>query len=247
MEQIAIISDIHGNLPALEAVVQDIRQRGIARIYCLGDLVGKGPDSPVVVDICREICAATVYGNWDEVMADETQGTSVHWHWNRQRLGRERLTYLRELPYAIDFMLSGRCVRLFHASAQGVNHRVSFRHDFQRLRDMFLNTNFTGHATLPPNIVGYGDIHHPFMLPVERGLLFNVGSVGNPLDYCTLAGYAILSGEWASQAEGQFGLEIVRVPYDMDRALALARAVDMPQYAEYEFELRTGNHRSQMP
>lgn len=56
MDQIAIISDIHGNLPALEATLADIHKRNIQTIYCLGDLVGKGPDSAKVVDICRSVC-----------------------------------------------------------------------------------------------------------------------------------------------------------------------------------------------
>lgn len=247
MDHIAVISDIHGNLPALEAVLGDIRTRGIEQIYCLGDLVGKGPDSPAVVDLCREVCCATVLGNWDAEMASDKPKTSAHWYWNRPRLGAARLAYLATLPYAIDFTLSGRRVRLFHASAQGVEHRVSFRHDFQRLREMFHNTDATGHEVPPPDIVGYGDIHHPYILPVDRGMIFNVGSVGNSLDYCTLAGYAILRGNWESTKEGPFSVEIMRVPYDIEQALAMARAVDMPRYAEYEFELRTGDHRSQMP
>jgi len=247
MHQIAIISDIHGNLPALEAVLDDIRDRGIERLYCLGDLVGKGANSAAVVDLCREVCTATVRGNWDETMADAARGASAQWQWNREQLGHTRLAYLRDLPYAIDFMLSGRRVRLFHASAQSTYHRVSFRHDFQRLRGMFLNTVATGYGQRAPDIVGYGDIHHPFLLPVERGILFNVGSVGNSLDYCTLAGYAILRGDWQSDQEGPLGVEIIRVPYDIERALAMARAVEMPNYAEYAFELHTGNHRSQMP
>ena len=126
MEQIAIISDIHGNLPALEAVLEDIRQRQIERIYCLGDLVGKGPDSAAVIDLCRDVCTATVRGNWDETMVDEERGTSAHWQWNRERLGHARLTYLRNLPFAVDFLISGRRVRLFHASPQSVHHRSPF-------------------------------------------------------------------------------------------------------------------------
>lgn len=247
MDQCAIISDIHGNLPALEAVLADIQQRGIERIYCLGDLVGKGPDSVAVTDLCRERCTAVVMGNWDAQMADGKAKTSFHWQWNRERLGQARLDYLRALPFAIDFTVSGRRVRLYHASAQSIYHRVSFRHDFQRLREMFLNTEATGDGVAPPAIVGYGDIHHPFLLPVDYGLLFNVGSVGNPLDYCTLAAYAIMRGKWESVTEGPFNIEIARVPYDIERSLAMARTADMPNYAEYEFELRTANHRSQMP
>ncbi len=54
MDKIAVISDIHGNLPALEAVLADIQQRDIHRIICLGDLVGKGPDSSKAIDIIKE-------------------------------------------------------------------------------------------------------------------------------------------------------------------------------------------------
>lgn len=58
MDRIALISDIHGNIPALEATLDDIRRRGIVRIFCLGDLGGKGPHGEKVVDICREVHAS---------------------------------------------------------------------------------------------------------------------------------------------------------------------------------------------
>ncbi|MCE7990178.1 MAG: hypothetical protein DYG89_54245 [Caldilinea sp. CFX5] len=89
MDQIALISDLHGNLPALEATLADIRGRGIDRIFCLGDLVGKGPHSAQTVDISREVCAGTVKGNWDDFILAETDKPTLVWH--RQRLGQERL------------------------------------------------------------------------------------------------------------------------------------------------------------
>ncbi len=61
MDRIAIISDLHGNLPALEATLADIRQREIGRILCLGDLVGKGPHSEVAVDRCWSLPAAPTH------------------------------------------------------------------------------------------------------------------------------------------------------------------------------------------
>ena len=63
MDRIAIISDIHGNIPALEATLRDIQRRNIKRIFCLGDLVGKGPHSDQAVDICREVCEGIIRGN----------------------------------------------------------------------------------------------------------------------------------------------------------------------------------------
>lgn len=62
MEQIAIISDIHGNIPALTAVLDDIQQRGISRVFCLGDIVGKGPNSDLAVDIIKKIVKSVLWG-----------------------------------------------------------------------------------------------------------------------------------------------------------------------------------------
>jgi len=117
LDRMAVISDIHGNLPALEAVLADIEARGISRIYGLGDLAGKGPDGAAAIDISRRVCVATVQGNWDESLANAEPDSTVMWH--RRQLGPERLAWLRDLPPTVDFRLSGRKVRLFHASARG--------------------------------------------------------------------------------------------------------------------------------
>ena len=71
MERIALISDIHGNLPAFEATLNDIERRGITRIVCLGDLAGKGPHGDVVVDVCRARCEGVIRGNWDDGLATQ--------------------------------------------------------------------------------------------------------------------------------------------------------------------------------
>src|SRR4029453_19090110 len=130
MDHIAIISDLHGNLPALEAVLRDIKWRNISRIFCLGDLVGKGPHAETVVDICQDVCEVTIKGNWDD--------------------------YLRQLPQTIEFWMSGRRVRLFHASQESVYYRVQMDDPREKLLAMFTNTAFTGN-TVVPDVVGYGD------------------------------------------------------------------------------------------
>ena len=116
LDKIAIISDIHGNMAALEAVLADIRLRGIDLIYNLGDLVGKGPHSDQVVDLCREVCQVTVRGNWDEMLAKHYEEAWPATAWYQAQLGPERRAYLRDLPNAYDFWLSGKRVRLYHAS-----------------------------------------------------------------------------------------------------------------------------------
>lgn len=239
MDRIAIISDIHGNMPALEAVLADIRSRGIDTIFCLGDLVGKGPHSELAVDRCRTVCAGTVKGNWDDFIVNETQNTTLQWH--QRRLGAERLAYLKALPTTIEFTMSGQHVRLFHASHNSVYYRVRMNDAAEKQLEMFTNTDFTGH-TLVPDVVGYGDIHNAFLKSFKHKILFNVGSVGNPLDL-TLASYAILEGVYQSQTPAGFAIQLVRVPYDIE--LAVQQAVDeqMPEVALYANELRTARYR----
>lgn len=242
MDRIAVISDIHGNIPALQATLDDIRSRHISRIFCLGDLVGKGPHSAQAVDLCREVCEMTIRGNWDDLIVTKHEDPVVQWH--REQLGAERLAYLADLPYVIDLWMSGKRVRLFHASQIGIYHRVFMADPFDVQMAMFENTAFTGDGSAP-SVVGYGDIHWAFVHCFKHRILFNVGSVGNPLDL-TQASYAILEGQYGSEAESSFAIQIVRVPYDIERAIHDAQAMQMPDLQPYINELRTARYRGRV-
>lgn len=239
MDRIAIISDPHGNVQGLDAVLADIAAHGITRIFCLGDLVGKGPDGPAVIDRCREVCELTVQGNWDAMVAWEGDFPQHLWH--RALIGPERCTYLREVPGSIDFLLSGRRVRLFHASSTGIYHRVRMSGPHDAHLQMFENTTFTG-AQAAPDLVGYGDLHVAFSLAVAGKTLFNVGSVGNPLDMPT-ASYGVLEGSYGSATPSGWSLSIRRVPYDIEAAIAAGYASGMPDADAYANELRTARYR----
>ena len=245
LTRVAVISDIHGNLTALEAVLNDIRKRGAAHIYNLGDLDGKGPDGPEVIDRCRDLCDVNIFGNWDDLVTrPDSQNALVRWH--RARLGPERLAWLRSLPLSVDFRLSGRRIRLFHASAQGVWHRVFPNSDHETLMGMFENTELTGFDQPPPDVVGYGDIHHAFIMPFfipKNKTLFNAGSVGNALDE-PRATYVMLEGVWDGEDwDAPFGMELVRLPYDVESVIARARALNMPHSEELVIELRQAIYR----
>jgi predicted phosphodiesterase len=244
MDRIALISDIHGNIPALEATLGDIKRRGIQRVFCLGDLVGKGPHGAQVVDICRAECEATVLGNWDDSIVTLHDHPIAQWH--RARLGPERIDYLAQLPHVIDFWMSGKQVRLFHASQIGIYHRVFMTDPLDVHEAMFENTPFTGDA-LTPTVAGYGDIHWAFVhCFFEKRILFNVGSVGNPLDL-PQACYAILEGTYGSHTNGVFSIQIIRIPYDIELAIRQAEAEGMPDLEAYAIELRTARYRGSPP
>ena len=242
MDKIAVISDVHGNMPALETVLVDIKQRGIDLIYNLGDLVGKGPHSDLAIDRCREVCQVIVRGNWDDGvqnLKDNPIGT-----WIRSQIGEDRAAYLRDLPNVYDFWLSGKRIRLYHASQESVHTRVRAWEPYHVHRAMFENTPFTGFDNPAPDVVGYGDIHSAYMLTLshDQKILFNAGSAGNPLDL-PLATYTILSGTLDSQKTDMFSIDFVRLPYDIEKAVEQARQINVPDFEVYAVELRTAVYR----
>ncbi|MCK6579040.1 MAG: metallophosphatase family protein [Anaerolineae bacterium] len=243
MDRIAVISDVHGNMPALEAVLADIRARGIDLIFNLGDLVGKGARSDLTIDCCREVCQVILRGNWDDAFVHEADADAALL-WYREQIGSERRAYLDTLPNVHNFWLSGMRVRLYHASQEGVYKRVHPWRPPEVLQAMFDNTEFTGFDHPSPDIVGCGDIHAAYMLPMRdiNKTAFNAGSVGNPLDM-PLATYAILSGHYGSQTPGSHTIDFVRLSYDIDAELAEGARIGLPELNYYAIELRTAEYR----
>ncbi|WP_223068137.1 metallophosphoesterase family protein [Paenibacillus caui] len=239
MDKIAIISDIHGNLQALDAVLADIRERGISRIFCLGDLVGKGPHSDLAVDTVREQCEMVVSGNWDEFIRESSEYEAIRWHQNL--LGPERMAYLESLPFCIEFMMSGRLVRLFHASPRSLYERIYPWDDLKKRLSLFQPSDRC-RVNRTADVAGYGDIHTAFLQHEDSKTLFNAGSVGNSLDM-TQASYVIMEGRWGGKDESPFGLQFVRVPYDIEAAIRAAEERNMPLLEPYTMELRTGKYR----
>ncbi|WP_138494710.1 metallophosphoesterase family protein [Paenibacillus pinistramenti] len=240
MDRIAVISDIHGNMPALKAVLKDIGDRGITRIFCLGDLVGKGPHPDLAVDLVREKCEIIVAGNWDEFIREPSQFEAVTW--SQAILGPERMAYLESLPFCIEFMMSGRLVRLFHASPRSLYERI-YPWDEEEKRKSLLEPSEHGIIPKTADVAGYGDIHTAFLQHLEGGkTLFNAGSVGNSLDMIQ-ASYVIMEGIYGQAEPAPFGLQFVRVPYDVEQSIREAEERGMPLIEPYAVELRTGQYR----
>lgn len=244
MDRIAVISDVHGNVPALQAVLSDIAQRSVNAVYCLGDMIGKGPQADVAVDLCRETCAVIIKGNWEDDLWGARHEPIVAWH--IERLGMARVAALNALPFCHDFMLSGRRVRLLHGSAESTSGYIQPGDADSVKAAIFRNSKLTGYDNPEPTIVGYGHIHKAYSQYVGRGrVLFNAGSVGNPTDEAT-ASYVVLSGELNSAEAALFSIEFIRVPYDIELAIHLAHIARLPDLAAYEFELRTARYRGDM-
>lgn len=241
LERIALISDVHGNLTAYRAVLADIAARGITRVFNLGDVVGKGPRGAACTALTRERCAATVRGNWEVFIAGEGEPRSAAQDWWRAELSADDRAWLRQLPGSLDLHLSGRLLRLMHASPIDEFTRVHREHSEEQFAMMFAPTPFTGGGRAA-DVVVYGDIHDPFLRSGREGMLANVGSVGNQLDDPTPS-YVILEGDPRGGADAPFGIQFVRVPYDVEAEIEATLALGMPEAEAYVLELRTGVYR----
>ena len=263
MEKIAIISDIHANITALEAVLKDIKQRNITHIYCLGDLVVKGVNPDKVIDMVRQNCEVVLKGNCDESICSEN--AKQRHFWTTEKISEEQRMYLKNLPVMYEFYLSGQLVRLFHASPYSLQHIYNpmysnsenlysnFEHTDVKL--MFDNTEFIGKTKddPTPDIVGYGHIHTPNIYRYKNKTLFNTGSVGAPNEmenegnedrtnsFSTLASYVILEGELDSKELGTISITNVRVPYNIEREIKFLQDSDMPNKEKSILCLKTAS------
>lgn len=258
MDRIAIISDIHGNLKALEATLEDIRDRGIERIFCLGDIIAKGKHFNECIKLIRDNCEIVIKGNCDEyftneiVLDDKSEIEVKRIMWNRSNLSEDSISYLKGLPYCFEFYLSGRLVRLFHSHPNKINQFVGNIDTVDRLYELFLPSNNTI-SDNKADIVIYGHIHVPYVQKIYNRTIINVGSVGNSIDVyrdddkdgdnrnTTVANYLIISGNYDSREYSKLAYELVSIPYDID--LELFDNEDNIELSSYQKELKEGRYR----
>ncbi len=206
---IALIADLHGNLPATEALDADLRRRGIDRIWCLGDLVGKGPSSAETMDWAVKRSEIILRGNWDEGISRK-QFQNDYYYYNQ--LGEARMKLLAELPLEHVCVLSGRKIRLFHG--RPLMQPLRFIQDDKELLEPYFAPDY--------DVVCYADAHRQGVRLIGTGKqLINTGSVGNGLGV-PMVQYALLSGE-EGESDAPFDVTLVTLPYDNARAAADAR------------------------
>ena len=251
MEKLAIISDIHGNKSALEEVLKDIKRRNIEKIICLGDLVVKGVHPEDVVDLVQKNCFVTLMGNCDYLISREDIKKGKYW--TTDKLNKNQLEYLRNLPYFYDMYISWYLVRFYHASPYGidkifnpiyVNKKGEEGYDrvITDYEMMFDNTELFGNKDeiKRPDIICYGHIHTPNLFRYKNKMIFNVGSVGNSTEmlnehkyldetskFSTVASYGIISGDLNSKNFNMIDINIVRIPYNVEKELEALEKSDM--------------------
>jgi putative phosphoesterase len=231
--RIAIFSDIHGNIQALDAVLADIDAQQVDTVFCLGDLVGYGASPNEVIGRIRARGFPTIMGNYDDGVGFDRDECGCAYReeserergdrslaWTKKHVWSENKMFLQSLVPEIRFDAEGKRVLLVHGSPRKMNEYLFEdrpHSSFQRLA-----------ASSNADLIVFGHTHKPYVKDVDGVRFLNVGSVGKPKDGDWRACYAIIDPE----------VTFRRVPYDVAAAAAAIRATDLPH--EFALDIETG-------
>ncbi|HET6764391.1 MAG TPA: metallophosphoesterase family protein [Longimicrobiaceae bacterium] len=243
----ALLSDVHANLPALEAVLEHVAgQPSITAAYHLGDLVGYAPWPNETVALLRQAGVQGIAGNYDSTVAadykhcgckyeDPHQEALAHqsYEWTRAHVSAETKSFLRALPFRLDVRaggghLPGPTLVLVHGTPT-----LNTLYWTEDRPDSFCLKMAAAAGARRGDVVCFGHTHRPWHREVDGIHFVNTGSVGRPKDGDWRAGYVVLDVDGAGVA-----VDFVRVDYDVERAMKGIRESELPdEFAEY---LRTG-------
>ena len=257
--RIAIISDIHGNIEALNTVLDDIKSKGIDKIYCLGDIIAKGSHPVECINQIRKNCEVILKGNCEEHYTSDVDLSGKgqleidRITWNKNMLDDESSLFLHNLPYCYEFYMSGRLIRLLHAHPERIDKFAGNIDSIKNIYELVLPSENTI-SDEKADVLIYGHIHTPYVQKIYNRYIINPGSVGNALDVfrnpekdgntknTTVANYLILSGNLDSRnIDEQFSFEFVSVPYDIEKEISNSK--DNLELDSYSEELRSGKYR----
>jgi predicted phosphodiesterase len=232
--RVAVLSDLHGNPFALDAVLADL-PAGVDRLVCLGD-IAIGPFPNEAIWRLRELECPVVMGNWDAWILDGVPALggevgprlSAQGEWCASRLGREDQEFLRSLQSSVELDVDGLRALCFHGSPRSFTDLL--------LPDVSRAELERALAGIHADLFLAGHTHLQMLRRLPEALYANVGSVGLPFSDGPSGGSLQVS-PWAeyglaSVDERGLTLEFRRVPYDIDEMLAAARASGMP-HAEW--------------
>ena len=236
---VALIGDVHGNLPALEAVLADAGRRGVEAIWHVGDFVGYGAFPEEVVASLREVEAVSIVGNYDRKVL-KFPGKKKRWQarkapeklaafrWAHEHLSPDSLAHLAELPRERRMTVNGVRVLLTHGSPACDSEPLTEATDEARLTELA--------ALADADLVVCGHSHRPMAREVGGVLFVNTGSVGRPAGGDPRACYAVLTID----ADAPPAVEHVRLAYDVARAAEAIRRSGQAEAFARMIELGVG-------
>jgi predicted phosphodiesterase len=242
MKRLALVSDIHANLPALQAVLADIDRRAdIDTVYHLGDLTGYASSPNEVVRLLRERGIGGIAGNYDSTVATdykhcgcradtprEEELSHISYEWTRQHVNDSTKRYLGALPFRLDIRplgghVSGPTITLVHG-----NQTLNTVYVTEDRPDSFLRKMAGDVGARAGDAICFGHTHKPWARVVDGIRFVNTGSVGRPKDGDPRACYVVISVD-DSILESQ----LIRVSYDVEAAVRGLREAGLPdEFAE---------------
>jgi predicted phosphodiesterase len=241
--RLALISDIHANLPALEAVLDHIAAvPNIDATYHLGDLVGYAPWPDETVALLHTRGIEGIAGNYDSTVATDYKHcgckyedplqealSHVSFAWTKEHTSRDTKRILGELPFRLDVRVngghaSGPTLILVHGTP--TLNTVYWTEDRP---DSFCTQMASIAGAKAGDAIAFGHTHLPWHRDVEGIHFVNTGTVGRPKDGDWRAGYTILE-----MTDGTFSAEYMRVEYDVNRTAKAIRESDLPnEFADF--------------
>lgn len=250
---IALFSDIHANLPALEAFFQDLDRHKPSQVFCLGDLVGYNIWPNEVIRAIRDRGIPTIAGNYDYGIGrssddcgcayktdDEKANGSVSIAFTNQIMLPEERLYLRELPKHIRLELEMKDgapfeLLLVHGSPRKINEYLFEDREEKSLLRILEGAN--------ADILCFGHTHKPYHRILQSGTednphyrhAINIGSIGKPKDGDPRGGYVLLHFDESSsmRTADSIRVEFVRFEYDVEKAARAVEESPLPNaYAE---------------
>jgi len=225
--KVALIGDVHANLPALEAVLQDARKRRAEAVWNVGDFVGYGPFPEEVVQRLKGRGISSIIGNYDRKVLtfpanrDRWRRTKIPekylaFRWAFENLSAESRCYLKTLPRELHFSVQGLRVLLTHGSPASEEEHLGPDTPPDRLAHLAESVNV--------DVVLCGHSHQPFDRRVNGVRFINPGSVGRPEGNDGRASYALLEF-----TRGALRVQERRVRYDVARTVKAIRTVGLPE------------------
>jgi putative phosphoesterase len=232
--KIALLGDVHANLPALDAVLADAKMRGVDQIWNIGDFVGYGAYPDEVVKRLRNEGAISIVGNYDLKVLKfpkknkKWRSTKMHhkwlaFKWAYESLSKKSRKYLRTLPEELWLYTSGKYFLLTHGSpASNQDHLTPDTPD-ARLRELITITTSQWDNKVADVIV-CGHSHREFSRQVDDSWFINTGSVGRPDDGDPRTCYAVLQ-----VGDDTFQIDHFRLDYDLAAAVAAIHDRGLPE------------------
>lgn len=225
--KVALIGDVHANLPALEAVLEHAQDRDVTAIWNIGDFVGYGAFPDEVVQRLGREHALSIAGNYDLKVLEFAKkakkwrerkhpGKFLAIEWAFDNLSKKSLKQLRALPQEIRIEAKGKRILLTHASPASNVEPLKPNTPESRMRELA--------QMAEADVVIVGHSHRPFAREVGGVLFINTGSVGRPDDGDPRASYAIMR-----IGNKRLRVKHYRVEYDLERTIFAIREKMLPE------------------